>query len=269
MLNPQRGDHIRCLLSYRRKKAVGVRGLVHLKRYIATMYSSGPMWDGQKKLDKMSVKRREKWTEANTTLLKIANDPFAHAELWQGAGEPCQFIKAVKVLRDVAQYGVEVETGLIAFVDAASSGTQHFSAISRSLFDGQLCNLTPNDEPANIYQVVADKAHKAMNDDIDGTDAKKAEYASVWASLKPPAPNIKSTKRNTMTVSYDSNVSGMADQLYEDVVKPLRRLKLDTGEEHPFPNKKRDAFKVCRYHAQINHDVMPVVLPSGRARFAF
>ena len=31
--------------------------------------------------------------------------------------------QSVKVLRDVAQYGVEVETGLIAFVDAASSGT--------------------------------------------------------------------------------------------------------------------------------------------------
>ena len=67
-----------------------------------------------------------------------------------------------------------------------------------------------------------------------------------------------------MTLGYDSKTSGMADQLYDDIVKPLRRLKLAENTNHPFQATKGQR-KACRYLAEINNRVINATLPSARA----
>ncbi len=269
MFNPQRGDHIRALFSFARKRPLTEEGLKHLKRHIANMYAEGTLWGGKAKLDKVSNAMREQWVDDEyEELIDIAKDPMSRIADWKDAGEPMQFIKALQTLLLVHEHGVDVETDIAIFCDAASSGTQHFSAICKSSIDGILCNLVPNDEPSNIYQVGADRASVPVNDDLAGADAERANHASMWVAVG--APNVLTSKRNYMTAGYDSKPSGMADQLYEDVIKPyaLRKLRLEI-DSHPFPDSKRGQRKAARYLADINYEQIPSVLPSSMQGLAF
>lgn len=271
MMNPQRGDHIRSFFSFARKRPVTEAGYQQLKIHIANMYAEGPLWGGAKKLDKVGFKTRMQWVEGRKErLLEIAKEPLKYLSDWQGAGEPMQFIKAIKVLLLVHEEGVDVESDIICYADAASSGTQIFSAMSKHRGQGELCGLTPSSEPANIYQKGAVEATKVTEAHLIGDDEEKARFAQMFKDIG--APNVATSKRNFMTAGYDSPVAGMADQIYEDIIKP-RAVKLLHGEisedNFPFPKDKRGQRKASRYLAAINNSKIHEILGCAMETLAF
>src|SRR5262249_29564886 len=113
--------------------------------------------------------------------------------------------------------GLAFESRLPISFDGSCSGLQHLSAMTRDEKTAKMVNLTPSAVPQDIYETVAERVQRRIENDLEYPD-EDAPVAQMWLNY---GITRKVVKRNVMTYSYGSNDWGMAEQLREDLMRPL------------------------------------------------
>jgi DNA-directed RNA polymerase len=221
--NFQRDDRVRALFLFADGQPIGEEGLRWLKIHVATVGDFN-------KISKRSLEEREAWTNANVEkLLLTASEPTT-AMWWTFADKPFLFLAAIMELSDALHGGASWSTRLPVSFDGSCSGLQHLAAMTRDAKTASLVNLTKTELPQDVYQTVADNVTSLVVKDAEDTPP----HASAGLALKHGIDR-KMVKRNVMTYSYSSKKFGMAQQLTEDLMRPLAFDVLSGKlDEHPF-----------------------------------
>lgn len=217
--NHQRADHIRALFQFARGKRLGPTGAYWLCINLA---NTGDF----NKISKKSLDERIRWVNANQrTLYLIGKKPGLTRHIWQEADKPFSFLAACIDFAGYVENGEDHVSHIPPALDGANSGVQHYSAALRDEKGGATVNLVPQEQPADVYQIVADRVKEAINTDT-------SDEAELW---KQYGVSRKVVKRNVMTFAYSSEKYGFRQQQMEDLMKPLEDDVLEgLLTDHPF-----------------------------------
>jgi DNA-directed RNA polymerase len=211
--NHQRADYCKGLFEFAEGEVLNETGVKWLKWNVAT---TNAMKVNGRALDKSPFDVRVQWAEDNLEMIQaIAKDPIATLGLWKTADSPFCFLAACVALSGYLKDPEGYRCHLPIAIDGSCSGIQHFSAIMRDAHGGALVNLTPSDLPQDVYDAVAKISGPLVEADLTHEDEKVRKFAQLWSSY---GIDRKVTKRNVMTYGYGSEVSGFADQLFEDIM---------------------------------------------------
>jgi DNA-directed RNA polymerase len=210
----QRSGHVKALFRFADGCAFGEFGGAWLGVHLANCGDFG-------KVSKQSFQSRLDWVaSAEPLIIAVARDPRGTVEWWCGADDPFGFLAACM------EYSGWVESGrseafvgfLPVALDGSNSGLQHYSAALRAEAEAALVSLVPSDEPADLYQTVADDVVEAVKAAAEGNaHATLALAVGIGRGL---------VKRNVMTFAYSSEQYGFRQQLLEDTMRPLNDLVL-------------------------------------------
>lgn len=217
----QRSDHIKALLRFSKGLPIGSDGAYWLAVHLANCGDFG-------KVSKRPLDERVRWVQENEDLIvKVARDPKGTFDIWKAADAPFQFVAACIEWLGVLEEGEKFVSHLPVALDGSNSGLQHYSAALRSP-EGALVNLTPSLVPSDVYQVVCDHVKAMVERDASNGDA----LAKV---VLKNGVTRKLVKRSTMTYAYSSEQFGFAQQLRDDLMKPLSLEVLEGRlESHPY-----------------------------------
>ena len=211
--NHQRADYVKGLFELADGEVLNETGVKWLMWNVAT--TNGSKVNGRA-LDKSPFDVRVQWTKDNLGMIEsIAKDPIASLDLWKDADSPFCFLAACVALAGHLSDPTGYVCRLPIAIDGSCSGIQHFSCIMRDRDGGSLVNLTPSELPQDVYAAVAAISGPLVEADLNHEDAKVRHAAQLWSSY---GIDRKVTKRNVMTYGYGSEVSGFADQLFEDIM---------------------------------------------------
>ena len=263
-INPQGSDIQKALLRFAKGKPLGDRGAMWLAIHGANLAG----------VDKVSFQERYEWIEDNTDeILAIAADPYTNRG-WTTSiagveiDKPWQFLSFCFEWAGYCEKGDSFVSHLPIALDGSCSGIQHFSAMLRDHIGGVAVNLLPQDKPADVYQLVANKVIEKMKHDLQkGTpdtlspEGKLLEgtatLAEQWFTF---GVSRKTCKRSVMTLAYGSREYGFKEQLMEDIIIPAQK---SMGDDFPFSD---DGFKAAAYMAKkIWESVTVTLVAAGQA----
>jgi DNA-directed RNA polymerase len=255
--NFQRGDHVRSLFLFANGAPITEKGTYWLSVHVANCWAQKGA-DGIG-LDKKPLDERAKWTEDNIeTLRDYVNSPTTHVG-WTKADSPFLFLAAAREFVEARSVGSHYICHMPISFDGSCSGLQHLSGAMRAA-EGRLVNLTNNDEPKDIYTIVAEVARRMVEEDAQGTDEKKRGYAQLFLSYKNgDGIDRKLLKRNCMTFCYSSDWNGMGDQQYEDLMVPLQADSIRNKTPHHFGDTKTQS-GAARYMGRIAYNAITEVV---------
>ena len=202
--------------------------------------------------DKVTFEKRIEWSDEFTrTAVRIAQDPISNLE-WADADEPWQFLAWCF---EWGAYHTRVsknfETHLPCAMDATNSGLQLLSLLARDELGCVATNVAPNDDPQDIYAVVADHTKRKLERDAE----QSHKYASKWIEF---GMNRKMSKRPVMCYSY-----GLTPYSNRDYVKDWYLTKLqDNGMKCIFG--RREVYKAIKYLADNLWDSIEEILTKPR-----
>jgi DNA-directed RNA polymerase, mitochondrial len=192
-LNPQAEDTGRSLLEFREGRPLGGSGESWLAVHGANCWG----------YDKVSLEERVEWVYDNQADIESYGRAPTVWTGWMKADKPWQFLAfcmdwyAKEEHADAESY----VSRLPIAVDGSCNGLQHFSAMLRDEIGGKAVNLTPTEQPQDIYQIVADEVNKVI--------------PAPWSGIV----DRTLTKRNVMTFPYGATLWGMRAQLNEEIFK--------------------------------------------------
>jgi len=129
-------------------------------------------------------------------------------------------------------------------MDGTCNGYQHLSAMGRDPIGGGATNLIPGNEPADVYQQVADRAELRIRQDAEG-DGPNADIARQLLGKI----DRDGAKHATMTTPYGVTRGTIAKQLLE--AEPVMHCK--------------DPKKCAKYLAQVLEEcIREVAVEAGR-----
>lgn len=198
-LSPQNADYSKALLEFSRSAVINNGEEAQwLAIHGANVFG----------VDKVSLEDREMWAYMNANkAIDVLNDPFSN-KWWQEADKPWQ---ALAWCKEWAEYniaranGESYETRLPCASDGSCNGLQHLSAMLRDLEGGKAVNLTPSDEPQDIYADVAKRATELLEED-------GSEMAMHLLNI---GICRKLTKRSVMIVPYSGTRHACRDYIME------------------------------------------------------
>lgn len=254
-LNPQGADYQKALLRFANGKPLGEEGWKWLAIHGANVAG----------YDKVSLEARVNWVLDNEEqILAIARDPYANRG-WSGSiadvkiDKPWQFLAFCFEWAGYCEYGESFVSKLPVAMDGSCSGIQHFSAMLRDEVGGAAVNLVPQDLPADVYQLVANKVvEQCQRDALEGTEDELAHTDDGRAYLREGTKTIaqqwlkfgvtrKVTKRSVMTLAYGSKEFGFKEQLMEDIIRPAKAACINEPEKFPF---NHDGYRAALYMAK-------------------
>ena len=221
--NFQREDYVRGMFLFSRGKPVGERGIYHLKLHVANTGDFG-------KVSKKTMEERIAWTEANIDLIKDYVARPLYNLGWTEADKPFAFLAAARELVQALDKGPTYVCHLPVAFDGSCNGLQHLCAMTRAP-EGKHVNLTDNEFPEDVYQLVADHALKLIEADkhsftlfysqAPGEPERKANatLGDLAQLVLTYGVDRKLVKRNVMTFAYSSKENGMKDQHVEDTIE--------------------------------------------------
>lgn len=161
-------------------------------------------------VDKVSLEEREMWAYMNIeNAVDVYNNPY-ECKWWQEADKPWQALAWCKEWAEYNEvrlrgFGEPYETRLPCASDGSCNGLQHLSAMLRDAEGGRAVNLTPSDEPQDIYSDVADRTTELLKE--DGTEmAMHLLNIGICRKL---------TKRSVMIVPYSGTRHACRDYIME------------------------------------------------------
>lgn len=210
-LNHNGDDLRRGLIEFANRKDPGETGRKWLRVHAANTYG----------IDKVSFRLREEWVDSHASEIeRCVRDPIGE-EFWRHADDPWQFLAACRALVDD-----EAACHLPTQWDGSANGLQHYTAMGRDAVAAPLVNLTPGDEPGNVYQAVADIIRPTLD-----RDARQSDHVlrySVWEKdgkrvIEKPVREIaaalldvlsgKLVKHPVMTSVYGVTSAGAREQI--------------------------------------------------------
>ena len=144
--------------------------------------------------DKRSMDARLDWVEENEErILQVGDDPLSDL-WWQHADKPFQFLAFCLDYTSFQREGWGYLSHLPIALDGSCNGLQHYSAMVRDREGGKAVNLVPAEEPADVYQLVADLTMDKLRE-----MPVEVEHRAKWLEL---GVSRKLTKRPVMIVPY-------------------------------------------------------------------
>ena len=266
-LNPQGSDYQKALLRFAQSKPLGSEGWKWLAIHGSNLAGN----------DKVSLEDRVNWVLDNEEeIVRIATDPYNERGWCTSVGgvdidKPWQFLAFCFEWKGYTEYGDSFVSKLPVALDGSCSGIQHFSAMLRDQVGGAAVNLVPQNLPADVYQLVANKViEQAKNDLENGTEDELKHTDEGVAYVREGTKTLakqwlefgitrKVTKRSVMTLAYGSKEYGFKEQLMEDIIRPAKASKKD----FPFNN---DGYTAAQYMAKaIWNAVNQVLVKAGEA----
>jgi len=204
-LSPQGTDHGKGLLQFAEAKPLGPRGLYWLKVHGANKYGE----------DKSSYDARVQWIEdRHEDWLRAADDPIGAREVWQDADKPYQFLAFCFEYAEAHRLGDAFRSRLPVALDGSCNGLQHFSAMLRDAVGGAAVNLTPGDEPADIYSEVAEVCTRKLRG-LASMHSEEHGGAQNWLGLfGPEGMPRKLAKKPVMTLPYGSTQQACTETIF-------------------------------------------------------
>lgn len=252
--NHHRDDHIKAMFLIANGKPLGESGLSFIALQVA---NSGDF----EKVSKKSFDDRLKWVSDNESKVMAVGKSFEDSyDIWSKADCPFQFLAACREYYLACQMDNHEDyvSGLPVGLDGTNSGIQHYAAASRSSADGVLVNLIPGEAPRDIYQAVADRVNELIQD----CDEPEAKY---WRDY---GVGRKTVKRNVMTFGYSSEQYGFANQIMEDLMRPLQNMVINNElDKHPFGED--EGYKASQYLAKQNWIAVNEVIKSASHGMTF
>ena len=203
-LNPQ-GTHLaKALLRFAHGKRLGSMAAV---KWLAVHGSNA--WGN----DKVSLDERHSWVlQHQDAILAVADDPFNHL-WWQEADDPWGFLAFCFEWAGYVAEGLDYVSTLPVAMDGTCNGLQIFSLMLRDEVGGHAVNLTPTEQPQDIYGIVAERVVAKLNACLAKDEAtanvlnKKGDrvlYNEVTAArfLLGLGIDRKATKRQVMVLPY-------------------------------------------------------------------
>jgi DNA-directed RNA polymerase len=208
-LTPQGDDLSRGLLTFAQgKPMLDALAARYLAQHGANCLDTTP--EGIK-LSKASIAERVQWVEEHTeAIAKVVSDPMTHT-WWAKAEDPFQFLAFCEQWTNWKREGVGYVCALPVAIDGSCNGLQHFSAMLRDEVGAKAVNVTPNQLPEDIYQIVADKVLDALQAIVATGEEHRRATALLW--LSSGLVTRKITKRPTMTFPYGSKRFGFQSQI--------------------------------------------------------
>lgn len=206
----QRQDHIKAMFQFADGEPLGEFGIGWLSIHLANC-------GDYDKMSKRPFDDRLQWVEdSEEFIIAVGRNPYNTIEMWKDADSPFMFVASCM------EYARWVDSGrredfmscLPVALDGSNSGLQHYSAALRATNEASLVSLTPCDQPADLYQTVADQVKVEVEKDaLEGNPvAQQCLDVGITRSL---------VKRNVMTFAYSSEQFGFRQQLMSDVMRPL------------------------------------------------
>jgi DNA-directed RNA polymerase len=268
----QRGDHVRSLFLFKNGAPITEKGTYWLQVHVANCWAQkGPDGIG---LDKKPLDERVQWVKENLSLITAhVADPLGtsatSAVSFTKADSPFLYLAACKELVAAVAAGPTYQCHVPVSFDGSCSGLQHLAGAMRSTNEAAMVNLTDNEEPSDIYAIVAKEGRKIIEADARGPDEKKRHYANLFLSYKGgQGIDRKLLKRNCMTFCYSSEASGMGDQQYEDLMIPLQAEAIRTKTPHHFGSIKEQA-AAARYMGQVAYAAITTVVKKPAEAMAY
>ena len=249
-----RDDHIKALFTLKRGKPMDDDAAFWLAVHLANVGDFG-------KISKQSLEARAAWVEDNKhQLYDVGRDSEGTFAYWSKADKPFQFLAACHEFANYMDYGSDYVCSLPPQLDGTNSGVQHYSAASLDADDGTLVNLVPGENPQDVYKSVADVVNTKLAED-------ESCVAKAWKAFDVGRSTVK---RNVMTYGYSSGKYGFADQLMDDIMKPLA-VQVLRGERqsHPFGNDKKQWREHAKYLANLNYESVCEVISSAAQGMTF
>lgn len=213
--------------------------------------------------DKAPLEERIGWVEdRNSLILSTAADPFGEAfEFWTKADSPWQFLAFCYDWAGLLAEGYGYVSSLPIAMDGSCNGLQHYSAALRDPVGGAAVNLTPSDEPEDIYARVADvvkrylKAFLRLDQPDCGINPPEGvvtlpfsveKIQKTWEKHGIDAHDLAHkweaygvsrsiTKRSVMTLPYGSTQFSC-----REFVEEVIREEIEEGKANPFATAESD-----------------------------
>lgn len=196
-LNHQRRDYCRGLFEFAEPcPATSDRAKWWLKIHAANCWAN----EG---LDKMPFAVRAEWVDANMRRIRRASSDPLGDDWWMqadGGEKPWQFLAACRALCD-DEAGARIPVQM----DGTCNGLQHYAAIMRDIETAGHVNLLPDEQPNDIYAMVADAAKRLV--------AQDARSGNEVAKMVDGLVDRKLCKQPTMTIVYGSTMIGRTNQV--------------------------------------------------------
>ncbi|SBS83677.1 DNA-directed RNA polymerase, putative (mtRNAP) [Plasmodium ovale curtisi] len=154
-------DICRSLIVFHDKKEIGKNGLFWLKIHLANNFGK----------DKLNFEKRIEWVNQNVyNIKKLCENPFQNIEFWNSADKPWQALAVAIDLTNALQCSnvSKYKSNIPVQQDGTCNGLQHYAALGRDKDGGKAVNITPSEEPQDIYSVVLDIVINKIRSDLDG-----------------------------------------------------------------------------------------------------
>ena len=211
-LNHTGSDPFRALLEYADPKPLGTVGVYWLKVHLANKMG----------MNKLTFDERAQFVDEHIDdVVRSAESPLSGDKWWQEGAEPLQALMACKELADALKcsQGPESFLSRIAVaVDGSYNGLQHYSAIGRDEFGGQLVNLVPSERPADAYTGILKVMMKTI--EKDAVEFNEVAQRCIGSGIGLDKNHIKrkTIKRPIMTQVYGVTAYGMTEQIMDELV---------------------------------------------------
>lgn len=202
------------------------------------------------KTDKLPLKQRLAWAQANTKKIVACAESPLTTTWWRQAGEPWLFLAfcidwAGHVKAKAA--GKVHWSHLPVAIDGTCNGLQHLSALCRDPAGAAAVNLIPAERPSDIYGDCAARATEMLKQSVQ----TGSEFARGAGDMLEFGLDRKVTKRTVMCIPY-----GLSQHSANDYIREaLEEKAKSTGKQAPWRTKggdlDRDRLRETRGHCEI------------------
>lgn len=224
LMSPQSADYARALLKFKFGRPMSDN-----EAFVDFAIAGAGLFG---EVDKEEIDIRTKWVEDNSQkFIDCANKPFEYT-WWAEADKPFCFLAWCIEYRDFANTDFDAKfiTTLPIQSDCSNSGLQHYSAMMRDEIGGRATNLVPQNKPADVYGLVAERVVLKLKDNPH-------ELAKKWLDY---GVDRKLCKKPVMCLPYSLTMYSCRQYLEDHVEKEY----VERGRQHEFGE---DLFKATQW----------------------
>ena len=249
-LNYQGRDVERALCQFKEAKPIG-EGAAWYLVHGANAYG----------YDKCTFEERVAWVHQHAReIIAVHEDPIEN-RWWVEADKPWLFLAWCMEAGEYLQNPTpQFVSQLPISMDGSSNGIQIYSLLLRDEVGGAATNCMPVDNPADIYQLVADETTRLLVQEVE-QQGENAVFADCWLKIAGGALPRKATKRVVMTEPYSSTMYARQHYVSEYYWDQVRGSAI---ENTPFPPKQ--TYRACWWLAEkISEALRNTATASSRA----